>query len=245
LESLDETSDALFQGKLKLRQSRRGYRFSLDALLLARFATIRPGDAVADLGSGNGVIALMLAYLYPGSSITAVELQPRMAQRARENVRANRFEKRVKILCGDVRAIAQIAAPASHDVVACNPPYRRATSGRISADPERQIARHEIEGTLSDFARAGAYLLGANGRMAVIYPALRIADLLESMREAGIEPKRLRMVHSFADVGASLVLAEGAKGGRSGVQVLAPLVLYVKSKKYTPEVASILAGTVG
>jgi tRNA1Val (adenine37-N6)-methyltransferase len=239
---LDETLDTLFQGRLKLRQSRRGYRFSLDALLLACFAAVRPGEAVADLGSGNGVIALILAYLHPGLSVTAVEFQRGMTERARENARLNGFEKRIRVLCGDVRRVAQIAAPESHALVVCNPPYRKPASGRVSPDPEKRIARHEIAGGLIDFVQAGAYLLGVNGRMAVIYPAVRTVDLLATMRAAGLEPKRLRMVHSFAGAEASLVLVEGAKGGRSGMKILAPLVIFEKGKQYSAEVASILAG---
>jgi len=241
LTSSDETLDALFQGELKLRQSRRGYRFSLDTLLLARFATVRPDEAAADLGSGNGVIALILARLHPGLSITAVEIQRQMAERARENMRLNGFDKRVKVLCGDVRAIARFAAPRSHGLVVCNPPYRKPTSGRLSPDPEKRIARHEIEGSLDDFSRAGAYLLSVGGRMAIIYPAHRTVDLLGSMRAAGIEPKRLRMIQSFAGAEASLALVEGVKGGRSGIEVPAPLVIYEKGKQYSAEVASILA----
>jgi tRNA1Val (adenine37-N6)-methyltransferase len=240
--SSDETLDTLFHGRLKIRQSRPGYRFSLDALLLARFVTVRPGDAVADLGSGNGVIALILAHFYPDLTVTAVELQRGMVQRARENTRLNGFEKRIKILCGDVRQIARVAAPESHGAVVCNPPYRVPTSGRISPDPEKRLARHEIAGRLMDFVCAGAYLLPANGRMAAVYPALRVVDLLGTMREANIEPKRLRMVHSFTGAEASLVLVEGVKGGRSGIEVLAPLVIYEKGKQYGAEVASLLAG---
>jgi len=240
--SLHETMDTLFHGRLKIRQSQPGYRFSLDALLLARFVTVRSGDAVADLGSGNGVIALILAHWYPELTVTAVELQRGMAQRAQANVALNGYENRIKILCGDVRQIARFAARESHGAVVCNPPYREPTSGRISPDPEKRLARHEIAGRLMDFVRAGAYLLPANGRMAVIYPALRVVDLLGTMREANIEPKRLRMVHAFAGVEASLVLVEGTKGGRSGIEVLAPLVIYEKGKEYGAEVASLLAG---
>jgi tRNA1Val (adenine37-N6)-methyltransferase len=240
--SFDETLDTLFHGRLKIRQTRSGYRFSLDALLLARFVTVRPGDAVADLGSGNGVIALILAHFYPDLTVTAVELQRGMAQRARANVGLNGYGSRIKILCGDVRQIARLAAPESHGAVVCNPPYREPTSGRVSPDPEKRLARHEIVGRLMDFACAGAYLLPANGRMAVIYPANRAVDLLGTMREANIEPKRLRMVHSFAGAEASLVLVEGVKGGRNGIEVLAPLVIYEKGKQYGAEVASLLAG---
>lgn len=238
----DETLDALFDGALRLRQSLRGYRFSLDALLLACFATVRPGAPAADLGSGNGVIALVLAHLYPWLSVTAVELQGAMARRARENVRLNGFAKRVRVLCGDVRAIKEIAAPQSHGAVLCNPPYRTPTSGRISPNREKQLARQEIEGGLDDFVRAGAYLLAQHGKMALVYPARRSVDLLEAMRRAGIEPKRLRMVQSFPGAEASLVLVEGVKGGRSGIEVPAPLVVYDKGKQYSAEVARSLSG---
>ena len=241
--SFDETLDTLFHGRLKIRQSRPGYRFSLDALLLARFVTVRPGDAVADLGSGNGVIALILAHCYPELTVTAVELQEGMAQRARANVGLNGYGNRIKIVCGDVRRIARLAGPESHGVVVCNPPYRKPNSGRNSPDPEKRIARHEIKGSLTDFVRAGAYLLPINGRMAVIYPALRTVDLLATMREANLEPKRLRMVHSFAGAEASLVLVEGVKGGRNGIEVLDPLVIYEQEKRYGAEVASLLAGS--
>lgn len=238
----DETTDTLFHGKLKIRQSRSGYRFSIDALLLAGFIEARPGERVADLGSGNGVIALVLAYWYPELTVTAVELQRRMAERARENARLNGFEKRIQVHCGDVRRIAQMAAPASHALVLCNPPYRGPASGRISPVAEKRIARHEIAGRLRDFVRAGAYLLPQHGRMGVVYPALRAVDLLGTMREANIEPKRLRMVHSYAGAGASLVLVEGAKGGRNGIEVLAPLIIYEKAKQYSAEAASLIAG---
>ena len=110
------------------------------------------------------------------------------------------------------------------------------SAGRISPDEERKIARHEIAAGLSDFLRAGVYLLSLRGRMALVYPAVRLVDLLQSMRSADLEPKRLRMVHSFADARASLVLVEGVKNGRSGIEVLSPLVIYERGKQYSNEV---------
>jgi tRNA1Val (adenine37-N6)-methyltransferase len=238
-----ETLDTLFEGKLKLLQSRSGYRFSLDPLLLAHFMTCRRGEKIADLGSGNGVIALILAYLHSSLSITGVEIQSDMVDRARRNIRMNGLQKRVKINQADVRHIEEILSPESVAAVACNPPYRRAASGRISPNAERKIARHEITATLGDFLRAGAYLLPARGRMALVYPVLRQVDLLESMRDANLEPKRLQNVHSFADARASLVLVEGVKGGKSGIEILPPLIVYKKGNGYTAEVAAMLAGS--
>jgi tRNA1Val (adenine37-N6)-methyltransferase len=237
----DETVDTLFDGKLRFYQSRTGYRFSLDAVLLAYFARPRRGAAVADLGSGNGVIALMLAYLHPSLDITGIEIQSGLADRAARNVRLNRLE-RVKIIPGDVRAIETLAEPASYAVVVCNPPYRKPGSGRVSPDEERKIARHETKGNLADFLRAGAYLLPAKGRIALVYLAAGLAELLLGMRHVAIEPKRLRMIHSYAGMEASLVLVEGVKGGRGGLKVLPPLVVYAQGKKYTAEVAAMLAG---
>jgi tRNA1Val (adenine37-N6)-methyltransferase len=238
----DETLDTLFEGKLKLFQGRSGYRFSLDALLLAHFMTCRQGEKIADLGTGNGVIALILAYLHPSLSITGVEIQLGMIDRACRNVQMNGLQERVTISQADVRNIQENFSPESFAAVVCNPPYRRTTSGRISPNVERKIARHEIVAGLADFLRAGAYLLPIKGRIAMVYPALRLVDLLQSMRNANLEPKRLRMVHSFADTKASLVLVEGVKGGRSGSEALAPLIVYKKGKQYTTEVEAMLAG---
>jgi tRNA1Val (adenine37-N6)-methyltransferase len=242
LQREDETLDTLFEGKLKLFQGRRGYRFSLDALLLAHFMTCRRGETIADLGTGNGVIALTLAYLHSSLSITGVEIQLNMVDRASRNARMNGFQERVTISQADVRNIQETFSPESFAAVVCNPPYRRTASGRISPDVERKIARHEIAAGLADFLRAGAYLLPIKGRIAMVYPALRVVDLLQSMRNANLEPKRLRMVHSFADTQASLVLVEAVKGGRSGSEALSPLIVYKKRKQYTTEVEAMLAG---
>lgn len=236
----DETLDTLLQGRLKLYQSRSGYRISLDAILLACFATIRSGDKVADLGAGNGVIALMLARLHRLRAMVGIELQPGMANRAARNVKLNRMESRVSIVCGDVAA--QTFKPESFSLVISNPPYRKPTSGRVNPNAEKKIARHEIRATLNDFLAAAAHLLAAKGRAALIYPAVRAIDLLTTMHSFGIEPKRLRMVHSFGHAEASLVLVEGVKGGRGGVKIAGPLVLYERDRRYTAEAQAMLAG---
>jgi tRNA1Val (adenine37-N6)-methyltransferase len=238
-----ETLDALFDGRLTLYQSRAGYRFSLDALLLADFVAVKPGDKIIDLGTGNGIIPLVLASLHSSVTVTGVELQPAMIERATHNIYLNGLSARIQILCGDVRNYEQIASGRSFDVAVSNPPYRKARSGRLSANDERQIARHEMEGGLSDFLRAAVFLLRIKGRLALVYPAVRCADLLTAMRQARAEPKRLRMVHSFAGAPASLVLVEAVKGGRSGMDVLAPLVIYRRGKQYSEEIAAMIAGT--
>jgi tRNA1Val (adenine37-N6)-methyltransferase len=238
----DESLDAFFDGRIALYQSRSGYRFSLDALLLAHFVTLKTSARVVDLGTGNGIIPLALATLYPTAEVTGIELQEAMVERARRSLAQNGLQSRIKVVHADVRNLKKTFRAETFDAAVCNPPYRKLTSGRLSANEERLMARHEIAGGLDEFVRAGAFLLRAKGTMAMIYPAVRSVDVLTSTRRAGVEPKRLRMVHSFPGAKASLILVEAIKGGRSGVEVLAPLVVYQGDKIYSEEVASMIAG---
>jgi len=238
----DETCDALFGGQLKLFQSRAGYRFSLDALLLADFVTVKVRDKFADLGTGSGVVPLVLARREKSISILAVECQDALAERAQRNVTLNHLASKIKVVRGDVRQIGALALAGSFDAVVCNPPYRKSGSGRLSPNDEKQIARHEINGALPDFLRAAASLLRGKGRIALVYGAGRMIDLLAAMRQLKLEPKRLRMVHSFAGAEASLVLVEGVKDGRSGIKILPPLIVFRRGKEYSEEVAKLIAG---
>lgn len=238
----DETLDALLNGRLLVVQKKAGYRVSLDAILLARFVGVRGRERVVDLGAGNGVVALLLARLHRGVRVVGLEIQEEMAARAQRSIRLNRLEKRVAVVRGDVRAVGALLSPESFDLAVCNPPYRRASSGRISPDPERRVARHEVQGDLGDFIRSGYFLLRRGGKMALIYPAPRTADLLEAMRQEAIEPKRLRLVHSFRESPASLILVEGVKEGRAELKIMAPLYVYSRVGRYTREMKAILEG---
>ncbi|HWH77158.1 MAG TPA: methyltransferase, partial [Candidatus Binatus sp.] len=143
-----ETCDALFDGQLRLFQSRSGYRFSLDALLLAGFVTVKPNDKFADLGTGSGIVPLLLARREKNISIVAVECQGALVERAKRNVRLNHLADQIEIVRGDVRRIGAVAQPETFDAVVFNPPYRKPGSGRLSPNDEKQIARHEINGDL-------------------------------------------------------------------------------------------------
>lgn len=236
----DETLDTIFQGRLAVIQKRRGYRFSLDAVLLADFIKTHGKETIIDLGSGNGVVAIILAFLNPSAHLLGLELQEEMVERASRSVTLNELEKRVRIVQGNVCSIQQIFSPHSFDMAVCNPPYRRLAMGRINPDPEKRVARHEIKGSLGDFVHAGSYLLRRKGKMALVYPATRLLDLLELMRREGMEPKRLRLVHSFEKSPATLALVEGILGGRSGLEVMSPLIVYSGINEYSPEMISIL-----
>ncbi len=237
----DETIDGLLGGKLSLIQRTRGYRFSLDAVVLAHFVRVQGKKRVADLGTGNGVIPILLAAIYPSVQVVGLEIQEAMAERALRSVALNHMEDRVEIVRGDVRSVEGIFPSESFDMVLSNPPYRRLKSGRVNPDPERYVARHEVEAALPDFLRGAAYLLRSGGRVALIYPATRAAELLVAMRESAMEPKRLRFVHSFADRPAELVLAEGAKGGGREVRIMPPLVVFAKEKIYTEELQNMFS----
>ena len=238
----DETLDALFHGKLQILQSRSGYRFSLDAVLLSYFAEPRSDETVIDLGSGNGVIPLILVTLQTSLSVIGVEIQQEMVERAIRNIRGNGLEERVTMVCGDVCEIQRLFGPGAADFVICNPPFRARGTGRMSFNREKKVARHEIAASLQDFVRAAAYLLPRKGRMALIHPVRRMPDLFQAMRSVDIHPRRMRTVHSFAGNEATLVLMEGVKGGRSELKALPPLVVYEKGQNHTLEVRSMLSG---
>lgn len=222
-----ETLDQLLPGNLQLWQAKAGHRYSVDAVLLARFVRLVPCRQIADLGTGNGVLPLLLSYLSAAEKISGFELQGAMAARARRNVSLNGLTGRIIIHQVDIRRIKEIHAGGMMDLVVSNPPYRSAVSGRVAPNDERARARHELNGTIEDFAVAASWLLKAGGHFAVVYLAERLNLLFGAMTRAEIEPKRLRMVHATADSDARLVLVEGRKGGRPGLKVEKPLVLYV------------------
>jgi tRNA1Val (adenine37-N6)-methyltransferase len=238
---MDDTLDTLLRGRLAIFQGAKGYRVSLDSILLARFVTVGSAKRVLDLGCGNGAIALMLAALHPAARISGIEIQRQMVERAHRSVSWNQFDQRVEVRQGDVCVIETHFEPESFDLVVSNPPYRAPRSGRVNPDVEKQIARHEVQGRLMDFLRAAAYVLRKDGIFAAVFPAPRSIDLLAGMREKGIEPKRLRWVHAEAGDPAALALVEGVKGGGVELRVMPPLFIYTKERKYTSELIAILS----
>jgi tRNA1(Val) A37 N6-methylase TrmN6 len=213
-----------------------GYRHSLDPFLLASFVQVKPSDRrVVDLGTGSGIIALLLALRCADITVTGVELQESLADLARQNVTLNDLDAKLVILNKDIRKAAEWAFPQTVDLVVSNPPYRGAGTGYSSPDPGRAAARHELAGGLEDFVAAAAWLLKNGGRFSLIFLAERLTDLLTTLRQKNLEPKRLRMVHSRVGDPARLVLVEGRRGGRPGLAVEPPLYIY-DGEDYTPEV---------
>ena len=217
-----ETLDEFMDGRLRLIQSARGYRFSIDAVLLARFATVKPGDVVVDLGAGCGIISLLLLLEKTVAYAVALEIQKILADQAARNASLNGVRDRMGVLLADLRRVP-FAAPVA-DVVVCNPPYRRSGSGRVNPDLERAIARHEIMASLNDILSAASAVLKPKGRVALIYPAGRLVDILVRMRAFEFEPKRVQVIYPSMEEESKLVLVEGARGGKAGIKILPPLM---------------------
>jgi tRNA1Val (adenine37-N6)-methyltransferase len=234
-----ETVDEILEGRLRIIQKKRGYRFSVDAILLAHFAVLREGDDLIDLGTGGGIIALILAGRVRCGRILGIDIQDDLIVIAKRNVILNGFAGKIEIRQGDVRRPESLCEPQSFSAAIFNPPYRKLRSGRMNPDPEKAIARHEIAGTAADFLAAAVHALRPEGRAYAIYPATRIVQLLARMREFRIEPKRLRLVHSRAGGSGAFILVEGVKEGREGLKVLPPLCIHGEQGGYTPEMTEI------
>lgn len=217
----DERVDPFLNGSLRLIQSRRGYRFSIDAVLLADFATVYPEDRVVDLGTGCGVILLILLRSKPIARAVGLEIQSELASQAVRNARLNGFAGRMDTIRADLRRLP--FRPGWADVVTVNPPYGQVRTGRINPDPRRAIARHEVLASLEDILRAARHLLRRRGRLAMIYPVGRLGELLIRMRDHGLEPRRLQFLHPSPDSHAKLALVEASAGGRPGVQIAPPI----------------------
>jgi tRNA1(Val) A37 N6-methylase TrmN6 len=218
----DECVDQFLEGRLKLIQSRDGYRFSIDAVLLSEFVTIRPEDVVVDIGTGCGVILLLLLLTKPAGHVFGLEIQEALASQARRNAVLNGFENKMGIVLGDIRNPPMTKNIA--EVVVCNPPYRKAESGRINPDQRRAIARHEILASIDDILRAARSLLKKKGRLAMVYPSVRLVEILIRMRRYDLEPKKVRIHYPALESGARLALIEAVLGGKPGLEICPPLI---------------------
>lgn len=229
------TTDTFFNGRILVKQHRFGYRFSIDAILLASHVRPRPKDKVLDLGTGCGIIPLILAYRNPGIKVYGVEVQEELSHMASLNVKDNCMGDRISIICTDLKLLKNEMISGPVDLVVSNPPYRKAKSGRINPDQQRAVARHEIKATLYDIVETARRMLHTSGKFIAVYPAERMTDIFTQMRSVKIEPKFLRMVHSGCCTEAKLILVEGIKGGNPGVRIGPPLIIYNKDGTYTDE----------
>ena len=236
---LNERIDDLQRGGLRVIQRADAFRFGTDAVLLADFAAPRRHDRVCDLGTGTGIIPLLLYARENTISADAVEIQPDMADMAARSMAMNGLNEKIRVLPGDLRSIRTLLPHARYDLVTCNPPYGKAGGTLLNPDASKRLARHEESCAIEDVACAAAWLLQNGGRLCCVFPAARMIELSDAMRKYRMAPKRIRMVHSRVEKAAHLCLMEGMLDARPGLIIEPPLVIYDENNAYRPELRRI------
>lgn len=231
----EERLDDLQVNGYEIIQHPGKFCFGMDAVLLSNFARVKEKERALDLGTGTGIIPILLTAKTKGQSFVGLEIQEESADMARRSVAHNRLEEKVEIVTGDIKEAAEIFGPVSFDVITVNPPYMIGQHGIANASDTKAIARHEVLCTLDDVLRESAKLLKPKGRFYMVHRPFRLAEILSKMVAAGIEPKRMRMVHPFIDKEPNMVLIEGLRGGNSRMTVEPPLVVYKEVGVYNDE----------
>lgn len=218
----DESLDSFLNGKIRIIQPKRGYRFSADAVHLARFVTIKKGNRVIDLGTGCGIIMMIiLSTKTEPSLMVGVEIQNQLCSQAKKNIILNEFDKNAYVVIGDIREVP--IKKAIFDVAICNPPYHPVLNGRINPDTQKAIARHELTLSLDDILKASQFILKPKGRLAMVYPSDRLSEIMDKMKKRRLEPKRVQFIHPNEKSESRLMLIESILEGRAGLKVLPPL----------------------
>ncbi|MDO4621372.1 MAG: tRNA1(Val) (adenine(37)-N6)-methyltransferase [Eubacteriales bacterium] len=229
-----ETLDDLQNG-FYILQGEKCFRYGIDAVLLSAYAKVKPGERALDMGTGTGIIPILLAAKTRGESFTGLEIQEKSADMAKRSVALNHLEEKITIVQGDIKEAASIFGAASFDVVVSNPPYM---SGRGLTNQEEAvaIARHELKCSFRDVAEQAAAVLKSRGRFYLIHRPDRLAELICTLHEAHLEPKRMQLVYPFADKAPTMVLIEALKGGNPGIRVEKPLIVYERPGVYSEDV---------
>ena len=221
----ERVDDLQIQG-LELIQNPEGFCFGVDAVFLSDFARVKPGESVLDLGTGNGIIPILLSAKTEGKHFTGLEIQDKTADMARRSVAYNGLEDKVEIVTGDIKEAAELFKPAFFDVITTNPPYMLAEHGLRNPDSSKAIARHEVLCSLDDILRESMKLLQDKGRFYMVHRPFRLTEIMIKMNYYKIEPTRIQFIHPYIDKEPVLVLIEGVRGARSRVTVEPPIVIY-------------------
>ncbi|MBR6668572.1 MAG: tRNA1(Val) (adenine(37)-N6)-methyltransferase [Clostridia bacterium] len=235
----DERIDDLQLGGLRILQKTNGFRFGMDAVLLADFARVGPRDHVADFGTGTGILPLLLAGRSHGERFDALEIQPHMADMAMRSVRLNGLEERITVHHVSVEHADSVIEPGTLDVIVCNPPYGVAGATLINPSSTLSTARHQTEAGLTAWYRMAYKLLRGKGRFTMIYPAPRMLEAMQALSKARLEPKRFRLIYPYADKPANLVLIEAMKDAKPMLHPEPPLVVYEQDGSMTAELKKI------
>lgn len=234
-----ERLDELHRNGYFIIQDPKRFCFGMDAVLLSGFAKAKKGERALDLGTGTGIIPILMEAKTEGEHFTALEIQPESADMARRSVLYNHLEEKIKIITGDIKDASSLFGASSFDIITTNPPYMIGEHGLSSASEAKAIARHEVLCTLEDILRESAKLLHPGGRFYMVHRPFRLAEIMSRMVEYKIEPKRMQLVYPYVDKEPNMVLIEGLRGGKSRLTVEKPLIVYKEQGVYNDEIYDI------
>ncbi len=235
----NERIDDLQRNHYKIIQDSDRFCFGMDAVLLSGFARAKEGDRVLDLGTGTGIIPILMEAKTCAAHLSGLEIQPDSADMARRSVKLNGLEEKIEIVTGDIKEAVSLFGPASFDVVTCNPPYMTEHHGLTNPGAPKAIARHELLCTLEDVISQAGRLVKPGGNFYMVHRPFRLADIFVLLRQYKIEPKRMKLVYPFVDKEPNMVLIEANRGGRPRMTVEKPLIVYKEPGVYTDEIYEV------
>lgn len=234
-----ERIDDLQRNHYRIIQDPDRFCFGMDAVLLSGFARAKEGDRVLDLGTGTGIIPILMEAKTKAAHLYGLEIQPDSADMARRSVRLNNLEKKIEIMTGDIKEADSFFDAASFDVITSNPPYMTEHHGLTNPQAPKAIARHELLCTLEDVIRVSSRLLKPGGNFFMVHRPFRLVDIFVLLRQYRLEPKRMKLVYPFVDKEPNMVLIEANRGGRARMTVEKPLIVYKEPGVYTDEIYDI------
>lgn len=235
----NERIDDLQRNGYQIIQDSEKFCFGMDAVLLSGFVRVKSRAKVLDMGTGTGIIPLLVEAKTQAAHISAIEIQEESADMARRSVRLNGLENKIDIVTGDLREADKFFDAASFDVITCNPPYMIGQHGLTNPDAPKAIARHEILCTLEDVVRTAAKLLKPGGAFCMVHRPFRLAEIICVMTEYKLEPKRMKLVYPYIDKEPNMVLIEGRRGGKPRMTVEKPLIVFQEPNIYTDEICDV------
>ncbi len=235
----NERIDDLQRNGYKIIQNPQKFCFGMDAVLLSGFARAHEGAQVLDLGTGTGIIPILLEAKTKAAHLTGLEIQEESADMARRSVQLNGLEKKVEIVTGDIKEAHKLFALSGFDVITSNPPYMIGNHGLANPEAPKAIARHEILCTLEDVVKNAAVLLKPGGSFFMVHRPFRLAEIITVMTQYKLEPKRMQLVYPYADKEPNMVLIEGCRGGKPRMTVEKPLIIFKALNVYMDEICEL------